>query len=78
METEADALDLARSIINTAAETGLPARAVVTDMSEVLGRNAGNALEVRETIDFLTGAWATIDCMKSFSPWLPRCWRWRG
>ncbi|MDE0283029.1 MAG: hypothetical protein OXN26_00560 [Gammaproteobacteria bacterium] len=26
-------------------------------MSEVLGRNAGNALEVRETIDFLTGAW---------------------
>ena len=56
METEADALDLARSIINTAAEAGLPARAVVTDMSEVLGRNAGNALEVRETIDFLTGA----------------------
>ena len=56
METEADALDLARSIINTAAEAGLPARAVITDMSEVLGRNAGNALEVRETIDFLTGA----------------------
>ena len=57
METEADALDLARSIINTAAGAGLPARAVITDMSEVLGRNAGNALEVRETIDFLTGAW---------------------
>lgn len=57
METEADALDLARSIINTAAEAGLPTRAVITDMSEVLGRNAGNALEVRETIDFLTGAW---------------------
>ncbi|MDE0156833.1 MAG: thymidine phosphorylase [Gammaproteobacteria bacterium] len=57
METEADALDLARSIINTAVEAGLPARAVITDMSEVLGRNAGNALEVRETIDFLTGAW---------------------
>ena len=56
METEAAALDLARSIINTAAEAGLPARAVITDMSEVLGRNAGNALEVRETIDFLTGA----------------------
>ena len=57
METEADALDLARCIINTAAAACLPARAVITDMSEVLGRNAGNALEVRETIDFLTGAW---------------------
>ena len=57
METEAAALDLTRSIINTAAAAGLPARAVITDMSEVLGRNAGNALEVRETIDFLTGAW---------------------
>lgn len=57
MEAEADALDLAHSIINTAAEACLPARAVITDMSEVLGRNAGNALEVRETIDFLTGAW---------------------
>ena len=57
METETAALDLARSIINTAAEASLPARAVITDMSEVLGRNAGNALEVRETIDFLTGTW---------------------
>lgn len=57
METEAAALDITRSIINTAAAAGLPARAVITDMSEVLGRNAGNALEVRETIDFLTGAW---------------------
>ena len=57
METEADALTLARSIVNTATEAGLPARAVITDMSEVLGRNAGNALEVRETIDFLTGDW---------------------
>ena len=56
METEAAALDLTRSIINTAAQAGLPARAVITDMSEVLGRSAGNALEVRETIEFLTGA----------------------
>lgn len=55
MESEADALALARSIVDTAAAAGLPARAVITDMSEVLGRNAGNALEVREAIDFLTG-----------------------
>ena len=57
METETAAETLAESIINTAAELGLPVRAVITDMSEVLGRNAGNALEVRETIDYLTGAY---------------------
>ena len=57
METEAAACSLADSIVNTAAAADLPARAVITDMSEVLGRNAGNALEVRETIDFLTGDW---------------------
>ena len=57
METETAADALADSIINTAAEIGLPVRAVITDMSEVLGRNAGNALEVRETIDYLTGAY---------------------
>ena len=55
METEAAASSLADSIVNTAAAAGLPARAVITDMSAVLGRSAGNALEVRETIDFLTG-----------------------
>ena len=57
METESAADALADSIIKTAAEIGLPVRAVITDMSEVLGRNAGNALEVRETIDYLTGAY---------------------
>ena len=57
METETAADTLADTIINTAAEIGLPVRAVITDMSEVLGRNAGNALEVRETIDYLTGAY---------------------
>ena len=55
MATEAEALELARSLVNTATEAGLPIKAAVTDMSEVLGHNAGNALEVRETIDFLTG-----------------------
>jgi len=39
-----------------ARECGLPAVALVTDMGQVLGDHAGNALEVRETIDFLTGA----------------------
>jgi thymidine phosphorylase len=35
---------------------GLPTSAVLTDMDRVLGRSAGNAVEVRESIDHLTGA----------------------
>jgi thymidine phosphorylase len=37
---------------------GLPTTALVTDMNQVLGRTAGNALELRDAIDFLTGAGA--------------------
>lgn len=56
METEEDAEALARSIVDTAAVAGLPVKAVITDMDEVLGRTAGHAVEVRESIDYLTGA----------------------
>jgi thymidine phosphorylase len=38
-----------------AAGAGLPTRALITDMDQVLGTTAGNALEMREAIDFLTG-----------------------
>ena len=34
---------------------GLPCVALITDMNQVLGRSAGNALEVVETIAYLTG-----------------------
>ena len=53
METLDDARQLARSIIGTAAEAGLQTRAVLTDMNEVLGTTAGNALEIAESIRFL-------------------------
>ena len=56
METEEDAEALARSIVDAAAAVGLPVKAVITDMDEVLGRTAGHAVEVRESIDYLTGA----------------------
>lgn len=56
METEEDAEALARSIVDAAAAVGLPVKAVITDMDEVLGRAAGHAVEVRESIDYLTGA----------------------
>jgi thymidine phosphorylase len=53
--TTAAARTLAASLIDVAARAGLPTRALITDMNQVLGRTAGNALEVREAIDFLTG-----------------------
>jgi thymidine phosphorylase len=56
METIEDARELAAAIVETARGNGLPCRALVTDMHRVLGRTAGNALEVREAIDALTGA----------------------
>ena len=49
------ARELAQSIVEVAAGAGLPTRALITDMNQVLGRTAGNALEVQEAIDFLTG-----------------------
>ena len=50
-----DARALATSLVEVAGAAGLPTRALVTDMNQVLGASAGNALEVREAIDFLTG-----------------------
>ncbi|MEQ9330830.1 thymidine phosphorylase [Thalassobaculum sp.] len=51
-----DARALADAIAETANRAGLPTVALVTDMNQVLGRTAGNALEVREAVDFLTGS----------------------
>ncbi len=48
--------ELARAIVEVAAGNGLPTAALLTDMDRVLGRTAGNAVEVRESIDHLTGA----------------------
>jgi thymidine phosphorylase len=53
--TLARARELADSLIEVAAGAGLPTRALITDMNQVLGQSAGNALEVRESIDFLVG-----------------------
>ncbi|MBL8343096.1 MAG: thymidine phosphorylase [Rubrivivax sp.] len=55
MATLPAARALARSLVDVAGGAGLPARAIVTDMGRVLGRAAGNALEVREAVDFLVG-----------------------
>jgi thymidine phosphorylase len=47
---------LARSLVDVAQGAGLPARALITDMGQVLGTTAGNALELQETLDYLSGA----------------------
>jgi len=53
MESPERARELATSIIGTAARAGLRTHAVVTDMNEVLGLTAGNALEIAESVRFL-------------------------
>jgi thymidine phosphorylase len=46
---------LAQNLVRVSRAAGLPARALVTDQDAVLGHCAGNALEVQEALDFLTG-----------------------
>jgi thymidine phosphorylase len=56
MAAREDAEALARALVEVAAGAGLPTTALLTDMDSVLGTTAGNALEVREALDYLTGA----------------------
>ena len=53
MDTHDKAVELADSIIRTAAQAGLKTHALITDMNEVLGLSAGNALEIAEAVRFL-------------------------
>ncbi len=48
--------ELARSLVAVANGAGLATTALITDMDEPLADAAGNALEVRYAIDYLTGA----------------------
>jgi thymidine phosphorylase len=56
MAQEEDARRLARSIVTVARGAGLACSALLTDMNQVLGTSAGNAVEIAETITYLTGA----------------------
>ena len=55
MQRFEDAEALADSIVTVSKGAGLPAVALLTDMNEVLGRSAGNALEMRECLTILRG-----------------------
>ena len=48
-----DAKTLAQSIVEVANGAGTKTRAVLTDMNQVLGNTVGNALEVKEAIEYL-------------------------
>ncbi len=56
MGADDDARSLARSLVEVANGAGLETVALVTDMNEPLASAAGNAVEVRNAVDFLTGA----------------------
>ena len=49
------ARELATSLVQVANGAGLPTSAILTDMNEPLASAAGNAVEVANAIDFLTG-----------------------
>ena len=54
MASMVEAQALARSIIETAGGAGLKTQALITDMNETLGLTAGNAVEIRESVAYLT------------------------
>ena len=53
MKTQADALALAEALVAGSIANGRRATALVTDMSQPLGRTIGNALEVKEAMELL-------------------------
>jgi pyrimidine-nucleoside phosphorylase len=55
MKTLDEARLLARSLVETGARMGVKTTAILTDMNQPLGRTAGNALEVEESIAALRG-----------------------
>lgn len=50
------ATELAESLVAVANGAGLPTTAIITDMNEPLASAAGNAVEVKNAVEFLTGA----------------------
>ncbi len=55
MKTTDEALGLANSLVQVANGAGVKTGAVLTDMNEPLASAAGNGVEVRNAVDFLTG-----------------------
>lgn len=55
MSTEGGAIELAQTMARIGADAGRAVTALITDMDQPLGLYVGNALEVRDAIDVLSG-----------------------
>ncbi len=55
MDSLPRARELANSLVRVANDAGCRTTALITDMNEPLARAAGNALEMQNAVDFLTG-----------------------
>ena len=55
MKTQTDAAELARTMVALGTDAGVNTVALLTDMSTPLGLTAGNALEVAESVEVLSG-----------------------
>ena len=55
MKTREDATELARTMVDLGTDAGVNTVALLTDMATPLGLTAGNALEVRESVEVLAG-----------------------
>ena len=54
--TEEIARSLANSLVSVAQDAGIKCEAILTDMNQVLGHSAGHALEMKESIGYLTNS----------------------
>lgn len=60
MKTLEDARKLAETMVEIGKMAGRETKAIITDMNEPLGRNVGNALEIKEVISFLLSDETTL------------------
>jgi thymidine phosphorylase len=59
MKTRESALELAETMVGLGTDAGVHTVALLTEMSTPLGRTAGNAIEVEESVEVLAGAGPT-------------------
>lgn len=55
LKSEDEAWELARTMVELGSASGVPTRAVLTDMNQPLGLMVGNAVEVAESMEVLAG-----------------------
>ena len=61
MKTIEDARELSKTMVKIGKLAGVETKAVITSMSEPLGRNVGNAVEIKEVITFLLSDETTLE-----------------